>query len=135
MGCGLLDSLDSPAPPLSLVLSQWDEPRAAEIEWLFCREGEERHSGGSFPLWENKRETRQKDRKDVRPKRFTLQSTFTSAEGMGEAVMRDGWDKAGNFQQKVRMGGAGLKNGRGHGKNCPHPHAYEDPKDQEGASV
>ena len=62
---------------------------------------------GSFPLWENKRETRQKYRKDVRPRRITLQSIFTSVEGMGEAVMRDGWDKAGNFQQKVRMGGVG----------------------------
>lgn len=26
---------------------------------------------------------------------------------MGEAVMKDGWDKSGNFQQKVRMDGVG----------------------------
>ena len=39
--------------------------------------------------------------------RIMLQSTFICAEGMGEAVMKDGWDKFGNFQWKVRMGGVG----------------------------
>ena len=47
--------------------------------------------------------------------------------------MGEGWKFS--TEGKDGWGGAGLKNGHGHGKNCPHPHAYEDPKDQEGASV